>query len=73
MRKYVVTSANANVIYRLTEFDEITLVISIGGKRVRIFKMQHDDKPNLCDLDEEENEGKQATGHEVNEWEEKDY
>ena len=67
---YVVTSTNDNGTYHLVEHDGTKLAVPIAGKRVKIFKNQHDDEPNLDDL--EEDESNQEMGHEVNEEEEKD-
>ena len=62
---YVVISANDNATYHLAELDGTRLVVPIAGKRVKIFKKQYDNEPNVDDLIDDENE--QATGHEVNE------
>ena len=67
---YVVTTVHDNVTYNLAELDGTRLVVPIAGKRVKIFKKQYDNEPNVDDLIDDENE--QATGHEVIEVEEMD-
>ena len=67
----MVTSTNDNATYHLAQLDGTRLAVRIAGKQVKSYKKRHDDEPNLDDLKEDERE--QATGHEVNEWEEKDY
>ena len=62
---YVVISANDNATYHLAELDGTRLVVPIAGKRVKIFKKQYDNEPNVDDLIDDENE--QAAGHELNE------
>ena len=62
---YVVTSTNDNATYHLAELDRTRLTLPIAGKQVKIFKKRHDDEPNLDDLEEDEN--KQALGHEEEE------
>ena len=44
---YVVTSGNDNATYHLAELDGSRLAIPIEGKRVKIFKKQQDENPDL--------------------------
>ena len=64
---YVVTSANDNTTYGTN------LSVPIGGKRIKIFKKLHEEKPNLNDLGEEDHKNERFMSHEVNEEEEMNY
>ena len=64
---YVVTSANDNVTYHLTELDGSRLAIPIAGKRVKIVKKQQDKNPDLDDLDDEKGGVEPANVSNVNE------
>ena len=47
---YVVTSANDNTTYHLTELEGSRLAIPFAGKRVQIFKKRQDENPDIDDL-----------------------
>jgi hypothetical protein len=51
---YVVTSANNNGTYHLAELDGTRIAIPVAGKRVKAFKKQHEDKPDLESVDSDE-------------------
>jgi hypothetical protein len=43
----VVTSVNNNGTYHLAELDGTSIAVPITGKRVKAFKKQHDNEPDL--------------------------
>ena len=53
-RPYVVTSANDNEMYHLAELDGTRMEILVAGKRIKAFKKQHDDEPDLRDMDSDD-------------------
>ena len=48
---YVVTSANDNGTYHLAELDGTRMAVPVAGKRVKVFKKQHEDEPDLESVD----------------------
>ena len=46
-RPYVVMSANDNGTYHLAELDGTMMVVLLARKRIKAFKKQHKDKPDL--------------------------
>ena len=47
----MVTSANDNGTYHLTELDGSSMAVPVAGKRVKAFKKRHEDKPDPDNLD----------------------
>ena len=48
---YVVTSANDNGTYHLAELDGTRMAVPVAGKRVKAFKKQNEDEPDLEGMD----------------------
>ena len=43
---YTVTSMNDNITYHLAELDGMQIVALVAGKRIKVFKKQHADRPD---------------------------
>ena len=43
---YAVTSANDNDMYHLAELDGMWIAVLVAGKRIKVFKKRHADRPD---------------------------
>ena len=51
---YVVTSANDNGTYHLRELDGTRIALPMTGKRIKAFKKQHEDEPEVSEEDDDD-------------------